>query len=392
MGPVITLISNWYISSVFALVDTLHMDYKRMPIEVESPEQLGYDKVKFNLTESSVSDTLLTDLKLGLHDLKLAYTDHRGKAGLRELIAGESKGIAPEQVLITAGAASALFIVATSLLEKEDHLIVIRPNYASNIETPRAIGCEISYYDLEFDQDFRLDAQKLSSLIRPTTKLISVTHPHNPTGTLIPQKELLILAGMAEKNNCHLLVDETYRELNFENMYPLAASLHDRIISVSSVSKAFGLPGLRIGWLITKNKFLCEKFLAAKEQIFVCNSVVDEEIAFQYLSKKDLHFKSVKEHVQKSRKILLEWFRKETRMEVVMPSAGVICFPRIKNGAEKNISNFYETLNSTYHTFVGPGHWFEMPDHYMRIGYGWPANEELSKGLENISRCLDITG
>ncbi len=360
-----------------------------MPIEIESPEQLGYENVKYNLTESSVSDTVVSSIQLTINELKLCYGDHIGKPELRAMIASETTGISQDNVLITAGAASALFIVATTLLEKENHLIVIRPNYATNIETPRAIGCRISYIDLKFENSFAVSVEEIRASIQPATRLISLTHPHNPTGTVIPQETIMQLAEMAEENNCYLLVDETYRDLNLDFKYPIAASLHPSIISVASVSKAYGLPGIRIGWLMTQNNLLFEKFLAAKEQIFVCNSVIDEEIAYQYLSKKETYFEPIKKHIKKNKTTLLEWMKTETRMEMVDPVGGVVCFPRIKKGEQLDTTRFYDLLNSKYKTFVGPGHWFEMPDYYMRIGFGWPVAEELQQGLKNISLCLD---
>lgn len=364
------------------------MDYKRMPIEIESPEQLGYSVVKYNLTESSINDTLFSDIQLNINDLKLCYGDHLGKPQLRKLIADEFVNLTKKNVLITAGAASALFIVSTSLLDKNDHLVVIRPNYASNIETPRAIGCEIDYVDLKFENKFSISVDDVRLKIKSNTKLISITHPHNPTGMVISKDTMMELATMSEKNNYFLLVDETYRELNLKNIYPLGASLHKRIISVGSVSKAFGLPGIRIGWLITQNPDLFETFLAAKEQIFVCNSVIDEEVAYQYLMRKKHYFKQIKEHILKNYQTVMDWISAEKRMEMVEPQGGVVCFPRIKsNGIDAK--KFYEILNNKYQTYVGPGHWFEMPANYMRIGFGWPTNNELKQGLKNISSCLD---
>ena len=265
---------------------------------------------------------------------------------------------------------------------------MIRPNYASNIETPRATGCEIDFVNLKFENGFAVSADEIRSKIKTNTKLISITHPHNPTGMVIPEHTMMELADLAEKNDCFLLVDETYRELNLKSVYPLGASLHKRIISVGSVSKAYGLPGIRIGWLITQNVNLFETFLAAKEQIFVCNSVIDEEIAHQYLLKKDEYFKKIKEHILKNYQTVVNWIASEKRMEMVEPKGGVVCFPRIKN-EKVDTKKFYELLNNKYQTHVGPGHWFEMPETYMRIGFGWPTNEELEQGLKNISLCLD---
>lgn len=359
-----------------------------MPIEVESPEQLGYENVKYNLAESSVTDTVFKNINLNIQDLKLCYGDHLGKPELRKLIASEYKGITENDVLLTAGAASALFIIATTLLEKKDHLVVLHPNYATNIETPRAIGCEIDFVNLKFEENFSFTISEIKSKIKANTKLISVTNPHNPAGTTIPQTILFELAQLAEKHNCYLLVDETYRDLTLTNKGDLAASIHNRIISVASVSKAYGLPGIRIGWLITKDEKLFEKFLAAKEQIFICNSILDEEVAYQYLLEKEIHFTSIKKHIETNLAILLEWIANENRMEMVIPKGGVVCFPRIKN-QEINTTEFYNLLNTKYKTFVGPGHWFEMPNNFMRIGFGWPQSDELSQGLKNISLVLD---
>lgn len=359
-----------------------------MPIEIESPEQLGYDTIDNNLAESSVHDAVFKDLKLDLNDLILCYGHHVGKPELRELIASEYPTITANDVLLTAGAASALFMVATSILDKNDHLVVVRPNYATNIETPRAIGCQISFADLTFENGFQLDSDEIQKLIQPNTKYISITTPHNPTGVSISKNTLEKLIKIAEQNNCFLLVDETYRDLTFDTKLPLAASLSDRVISVSSLSKAYGLPGIRLGWLITKNKQLQELFLAAKEQIFLCNSVVDEEIAHQFLLKKNSFLPKIESKIRVHRKIVENWMQNNPYMEWIPPQGGVVCFPRIKKEIPVNHVLLYSTWYRKYKTLVGAGHWFEMPDNYMRIGYGWPDTECLNNGLAAISNAI----
>ncbi|CAG7959816.1 unnamed protein product [Penicillium salamii] len=126
------------------------MKYVRMPIEVESPEEYGYEKIKFNLSESSIADQSLASLDLKIPNLTLLYNEHQGDRELRDLIASDA-GVTGDDVLITGGAAGALFIIATSQLSSKDHIVVVRPNYATNLETPRAIGCDISFVDLTFD-------------------------------------------------------------------------------------------------------------------------------------------------------------------------------------------------------------------------------------------------
>ena len=262
------------------------MRYARMPIEVESPEELGYERIRYNLSESSISDLALADLELTLPNLTLLYGAHRGSDRLRALIVAEDPALSADDVLITSGAAGALFIVATALLSPDDHLVVVRPNYATNIETPRAIGCAVTHVDLTFEERFRIDIAKLAAAITPRTKLISITCPHNPTGVLCTESELRQIVGLARERGCYLLVDETYRDLSLDGVLPLAASLGTHAISVSSLSKAYGAPGLRVGWLITRDRNLQELFLAAKEQISICGSVIDEWVAEQILERR----------------------------------------------------------------------------------------------------------
>ncbi|MBU7024984.1 MAG: pyridoxal phosphate-dependent aminotransferase, partial [Theionarchaea archaeon] len=270
------------------------MSYRRAPIEVESPENIGYDKIRYNLTESSVPDMQYSELDLQM-DLALSYIDHRGTSKLRQYVAGPY--VDTDCVLVTPGAAAALFIVATSLLNRGDHVVVLHPNYVTNIETPRAIGCELDYLHLRFHQRFALNLGKLETLITPDTRLVSLTYPHNPTGTMITESELKAVINMVESAGCYLLLDETYRDMTFTDPLPVAASLSPRVISVSSMSKSYGLPGIRIGWLITTDSKLQERFLAAKEQIFICTSAVDEYIAEKVLSEREYIFPKIQRHI-----------------------------------------------------------------------------------------------
>jgi aspartate/methionine/tyrosine aminotransferase len=364
------------------------MQYKRMPIEVESPEELGYGNIRYNLSESSVADQSIGGLGLVVPDLTLLYGEHRGSHALRSLIVGDAIGLDAEDVLITGGAAGALFIVATCLLGRGDHLVVVRPNYATNLETPRAIGCKVSFVDLKFEDGFRLDLGAVLSAITPQTKLVSITCPHNPTGTMLSEAELRELVALVKSRGCRLLVDETYRELAFERALPIAASLGEHVISVSSLSKAYGVPGIRIGWLVTKDPALRDVFLAAKEQINICGSVVDEWIAEQILAKGQQLLPRTLAEMRLRRERVSKWIEGEEMLEWVRPAGGVICLPRMKSEPAGGTAAFYRRLLDSHGTYVGPGHWFELNDRYFRLGYGWSTEEALQSGLAAISAAL----
>jgi len=366
--------------------------YRRMPIEEESPEQLGYDKIRFNLTESSVRDRSLADLGIEIGDMVLFYGDHLGNDAFRELIVAQSGGaggdVSRDDVLVTAGAAQALFIIATSLLDKGDHLVVIRPNYATNIETPRAIEADISYLDLTFEEGFRIDPDKLMALVTPRTKYVSMTLPHNPTGVTMSEADLRSVVGRVEAAGCRLLVDETYREMTFGEPLPVAATLSDCAISVSSLSKTYGIPGIRSGWLVCRDRGLMATFLAAKEQIGICGSVVDEEIAARAFAQRDTWLPQINAFIRRRFEVVSSWMAGEELMEWVEPRGGCVCFPRIKPDVPVDVDEFYRALNDRHGAYVGPGHWFEQSRRHMRVGYAWPLADELEGGLAAISSSL----
>jgi aspartate/methionine/tyrosine aminotransferase len=362
--------------------------YVRMPIEVESPEEYGYARIRYNLSESSVADQSLSDLGLTIPDMPLLYGEHRGRERLRELIAADGQGLVARDVLVTTGAAGALFIIATSLLGPSDHLVVIRPNYATNLETPRAIGCQTTHIELAFEEGFRIDLDRVAKALTPATKLISVTCPHNPTGVMLSEAELRGLVNLAGKHGCRLLVDETYRDLSFDGPLPPAASLGNHVISVSSLSKAYGVPGIRIGWLITKDPALQEVFLAASEQISICGSVMDQWVAEQVMEKRAAILTPRLVEMRRRLALVSAWMDGEDLLEWVKPSGGVVCFPRMTAEPAGGAEGFYRRLLEDHGAYVGPGHWFEQPDSYFRIGYGWPTSEDLEAGLKAISAAL----
>ncbi len=362
------------------------VDYRRMPIEAESPEQFGYDRIRHNLAESSVAEPHLGDLGVSLDDLVLLYGDHLGRPGLRRAIAADGPGLSADDVLVTPGAAAALFIVATGLLGPGDHVVVARPNYATNLETPRAIGVDISYLDLRHEEGWAVDPARIAALMTPRTKLVSLTNPHNPTGQVLPEDTIRAVLALVEGHpTARLLIDETYREMTFGGPLPIAASQSERAISVSSLSKSDGLPGIRVGWLITRDQALFERFLAAKEQILITNSVVDEAIAEVAMERRPERLAVIRPAIARALATVRDWMAGQDLFEWVEPSGGVVGFPRFRSEADVDLDAFYRILLERHGTVVGPGHWFDQPRRHFRLGYGWPAPDDLAAGLAGLS-------
>jgi aspartate/methionine/tyrosine aminotransferase len=358
-----------------------------MPMEEESPEEMGYSTIAYNLSESSVHDRTLSEVGVDLPDMVLLYGEHVGHLPFRHLIAEQSGApVSADDVLLTAGAAHALFIVATTLLEPGEHAVIVRPNYATNIEVPRSIGADITYYDLTFEQGYRVDPERLQTMLRPHTRYVNLTVPHNPTGQVMTRGELDAVVRMVESHGCRLLMDETYREMTFGELLPVAATLTDRAVSISSLAKSYGIPGIRMGWAVCLDRDLMYRFLSAKEQIGICNSVVDEEIGYQAFGRRDEWLPYIREKIAEALSVTKRWVEAEELIEWVEPQGGVVCFPRITADIDEDL--FYRVLLEDYGTYVGPGHWFEQPRRSMRVGYGWPTISELKKGLAGISAAI----
>jgi aspartate/methionine/tyrosine aminotransferase len=363
------------------------MRYRRMAIEIESPEQLGYSTIANNLAESSFSDMCLADygVQADLGRILLPYGDHMGLERLRRLIAEEGTTLSADDVLVTPGAAAALFIVATSLLAPDAHALVCTPNYATNLETPHTIGADVEPLALRFEEGWRLDIAEIAARLRPDTRLVSITYPHNPTGSMISRQELEALVALVDRHpTARLLVDETYRELSYGEPLPMAASLSPRVLGVSSMSKTFGLPGLRIGWITCADARLMETLLAAKEQIFITGAVLDEELCARMLERRASALALVREKTRAQLALVHDWIEDHEVFEWVEPAAGVVCFPHIRTDVDLDLDRFYRVLLDEYGTYVGPGHWFDQDRRFFRLGFAWPSRSELEQGLMGL--------
>ena len=364
------------------------MWFKRMLIEKESPEQFGYERIKYNLTESSTADKSLADLGIKLDEnLLLCYGDHLGKPELRELIARRYDSAA-EDVIVTTGSCMALFIVYSALLKPKDHVLVMHPNYPANIEIPRSLGCDVELYKLQFDENFRFNISKILSHLRSDTKLVNITYPHNPTGAMLTENDMYELAQACEDKGIYLMVDETYGDLTRGPRLPHVCNLTSYGICVESLSKAIGAPGIRSGWIVTRNPGLQEMLVTAKEQVCICGSVVDEECACQILRRNDELMAPIREDIEEKFAIVCGAMDNQDVLEWVKPEGGVVFFPRIKEDIEVDTDEFYRVLNDKYGVFVGPGRWFDIDDRYFRVGYGWPDKEQLRAGLLGLSAAV----
>lgn len=357
------------------------MHFRRMPLE-DWFDSYQYE-VDYDIGESGVKYVGLGSLGLDLEHVQLRYGHHRGSPELRSIISEQYEGLAADQICVTNGSSESNFSVVASLVGDSDHMVVEHPNYPSLYEVPRSLGLSHDLFRIVYEEGFKPDLGRLEQLIKPNTELVTLTHPNNPTGSVISEKTLREVIELVESRNAYLLHDETYRELSFEKPPPPAATLSDHAISMTTMSKAYGIPGIRIGW-IAGPKHIVESVRAVREQLTICNNVLGEAIAMSVLNKRETILKGVRQRVQRNFETLKRWMAHQDVLEWVEPSGGVVCFPRLKNGS--STEELCRTLATKYRTFTVPGYGFEMNRH-LRIGFGGDA-EELDEGLKRLTQAI----
>lgn len=362
------------------------MWFKRMSLEVWFDD---YQYVIENdIGESAVKYLTVEDLGLDLGKVPLRYGHHTGAPALKEAIASGYPGLSAHQVVVTSGASEAIFSLNAALVKPGDHVIVEHPNYPSLYDIPESLGAEVSLLRLEYDDAFKPRLDRLGQLLRPNTRLISFTHPNNPTGSMITRGELETLLRFAEANDVYLLFDETYRELDFDNALPPAATLSPKAISVSTMSKCYGLPGIRIGWLATQDESILDAILTIREQVTITNNALGEFIATHVLQDRERHLLRARLHVEKNRATVARWLGASRWFEWVPPEAGVVGLPRIRQGVGVDPEKLYRRLAEQYRTFAVPGRCFGLDNRYFRLGFG-ATNAEILRGLANLDRALE---
>lgn len=216
----------------------------------------------------------------GFERLWLGYTECPGAPDLREAIAGTYGALAPADILCFAGAEEGIYAAMRVLLGRDDHAIVTVPNYQAAETLPLEI-CAVTGIPLREDDGWRIDLGALEAAIRPTTRLVSVNIPNNPTGAIPPRADFDRLIEICRKHGLWLFSDEVYRGLERDpaKRLPQAADLYERGISLNVMSKAYGLPGLRIGWIACRDRALLTRLERYKHYLSICNSAPSERLA-----------------------------------------------------------------------------------------------------------------
>ncbi len=310
----------------------------------------------------------------------LGYTDSKGSAHLRREIASMYEKIEARQVLVHAGAEEAIFNFFNAILEPGDHIIVESPCYQSLEEVPMAIGAQVSRWSLQENEGrWQLDMKALPGLLKPRTRALIINSPHNPTGHHMTRDEFQHTIDFCQTNKLLLLSDEVYKFLEYseEQRLPWASDLYENAVSLGVMSKSFGLAGLRIGWIATRNADLYNKMAAIKDYTSICNSAPSEFLARIALRNRRHILERNNKVITGNLKYLRDCMsRNSTILHWNPPQAGPMAFPRLKSNADAGL--FAEDLLARKRVLVLPGECYDMPAHF-RIGFG----------RMNFKECLD---
>ncbi len=303
-------------------------------------------------------------------NLKLGYTDSQGDPALRSAVATIYNGLQPEDVLIAAPE-EAIFLLMQTLLAPEDHVVCMFPGYQSLYAVARAIGCRVSFWTPEENRGWRFDIEQLRGLLREDTRLVVANFPHNPTGYLPPREAFEAMIDLLRERDIHLLSDEMYRflEADENTTLPAACELYAKAVSLGGLSKAFGLPGLRIGWTATRDRDLQAGMARFKDYTTICSSAPSEVLATIALHNRESIVGEQRVRLGRNRAALEQFFQAfGNAIEGQSPRAGSLCFARMT--AVEDTFSFCEELVRDTGVMLVPSRMFEYGDRHVRIGFG----------------------
>ncbi len=302
--------------------------------------------------------------------LRLGYTESPGAPALREAIASIYETCAAEDVLVLSAAEEGIFAVYHALLAPGDHVVVETPCYESALELARSTGAEVTEWRRRYADGWAHDLDELESVLRPDTRLVYINTPHNPTGTLMPLTVLAHLVERCAERGAWLFCDEVYRELEHapEDRLPSACDLDERGISLGSMSKTYGLPGLRLGWLASRDRDALGRVLDFKYYTTICTSAPSELLSEIAIRHRDV-LAARNRSIVLANLPLLDAFleRHADTFSWVRPTASPIGFPRVEGLGD--VTAFCEQLVADTSVLLLPGAVYDEPEH-VRVGYG----------------------
>lgn len=332
---------------------------------------------KYLLSSSDAESRTIADLlsfEAGAHDTFLkhwcGYTETPGAPWLRETITSVYENIRSENVFVVAAAEEAIFLFYHALLGPGDHAIVETPCYESACTLVKSTGATFSSWQRKAENHWNHDFDALESLIQPNTRVIYINTPHNPTGLLMRLEVFKQVLNLASEQGIYVFCDEVYRELEHDAAarLPAGCDLYDRAVSLGSMSKSYGLPGLRLGWLATRDAQILKKCTDLKYYTTICSSAPSEFLTDLALRHRERLVERNRQLVLRNLKLLSDFIgRRSDLFSWTLPNASPVGFVQFK--PERDVYQFCESVVEEAGVLLLPGTVYDEPRH-IRFGYG----------------------
>jgi aspartate/methionine/tyrosine aminotransferase len=353
---------------------------------------------RFNLAESTSRDLYFSEIMdlIGpeaVQDLRLGYGSAQGFLHLREEI-GKLCNTPPDTVVSTNGAVMALYLLAIELCRPGDEVIIFTPCFPPSRDTLTGSGINPIEVPLEFDEGYRVNLDTFRASITANTRLVSLATPQNPSGVDTSHQEIQSILRIMETTapEAWLFIDETYAHATYGNDPALVstASMHPKIITSASISKSFGAPGLRVGWLTVSDADLRERLMVAKMNIVISGSPLDETLAAHILKNREAILGPRRDMLTTAFSMVSEWQHRNAEfIDWVRPTAGAMCCIRLSKTAfdDAGVTQFWASLES-HELQLASGDWFGETDRIFRLGFGYLPLEELETALSKLEMVL----
>ncbi|MBA3337107.1 MAG: aminotransferase class I/II-fold pyridoxal phosphate-dependent enzyme [Chloroflexia bacterium] len=355
--------------------------------------------VQFDIAESGILPMSMGEL-LGLMPqaerdealarllaMPLNYSEACGTLALRSALAATYPATTPDQILVTTGAIEANYLLFHTLLKPGDHVVAVHPAYQQLHSVPQAIGCNVSLWELRDEGGFHYDLDDLRQLVTPQTKLIIVNTPHNPTGAMLSEEQLREIYALAEANDAYLLCDEAYRWLDIpggDPFAPPARSLGAHGISVGTLSKPFGLPGLRIGWIAATDDVISACW-SMRDYISLSPGKLSDALAVIAIENRDAIIARNQPIIEQNLVTALDWFAAQADVATWSPPRGGL-LALMKFDLPIDSLALANRLAEEYSVMLAPGSAFGYESH-LRLGLGQDP-EIFAEGLRRTATCF----
>jgi aspartate/methionine/tyrosine aminotransferase len=336
---------------------------------------------RFSLAASDILKLPLSRLPVRLEDIEISGPSEYGYAPLQDRLARRA-GVPIECVVAATGTSMANHLAMAAILEPGDELLAEHPGYEPILLAAEYLGARVRRFPRTFESGFRVIAEDVKRAMNERTRLIVLTNLHNPSGVLTSDVVLRQIGEIAVRAGTYVLVDEVYRETLFDSS-PSAFHLGDNFIVTSSLTKAYGLSGLRCGWILAPAP-LALRMWRLNDLFGVIPAHAAERISVIALDHLNEIGNWARDHVATNRALVDRFLDSRADLQSVRPPAGTIVFPRLLSGS---VDDFCILLREKYETSVVPGKFFEMPDHF-RLGFGGET-AIVSEGLRRMAAALD---